>query len=197
MEKKLHGNYTRMLRTILNKSWRQHSTKQQLYGHQPTITKTVKIRRTKHAEHCWRSKDEFIRDVLLWNPSDGCAKQDVQLCADTRFSPKYQSEAIGRGGERESCISALIAQHDDGDYENAYRKGKNARIKDKRENYTTPENTPIRHHPELLQVNNMLIINVRDEKIWEEIYHSSESRGQFPLGKNVTKELEEQVIYNI
>ena len=29
MEKKLDGNYTRMLRAILNKSWRQHSTKQQ------------------------------------------------------------------------------------------------------------------------------------------------------------------------
>ena len=36
MEKKLDGNYTRMLRAILNKSWRQHATKQQqLYGHLP------------------------------------------------------------------------------------------------------------------------------------------------------------------
>ena len=33
MEKKLDGNDTRMRRAILNKSWRQHSTKQQLYGH--------------------------------------------------------------------------------------------------------------------------------------------------------------------
>ena len=39
MEKKLDGNYTRMLRAILNKSWRQHTTKQQLYGHLPPITK--------------------------------------------------------------------------------------------------------------------------------------------------------------
>ena len=28
IEKKLDGNYTRMLRAILNKSWRQHPTKQ-------------------------------------------------------------------------------------------------------------------------------------------------------------------------
>ena len=35
MEKKLDSNYTRMLRAILNKSWRQHPTKQQLYGHLP------------------------------------------------------------------------------------------------------------------------------------------------------------------
>ena len=33
MEKKLDGNYTRMLRAILNKSWRQNPTKQQQYGH--------------------------------------------------------------------------------------------------------------------------------------------------------------------
>ena len=33
MEKKLDGNYTIMLRTILKKSWRQHLTKQQLYDH--------------------------------------------------------------------------------------------------------------------------------------------------------------------
>ena len=33
MEKKLDGNYTRMLRATLNKSCRQHPTKQQLYGH--------------------------------------------------------------------------------------------------------------------------------------------------------------------
>ena len=32
LEKKLDGNYTRMLRAILNKSWRQHLTKHQLYG---------------------------------------------------------------------------------------------------------------------------------------------------------------------
>ena len=27
--------YTRMLRAILNKSWQQHPTKHQLYGHLP------------------------------------------------------------------------------------------------------------------------------------------------------------------
>ena len=46
MEKKLDGNYTRMLRAIFNKSWRQHPTQPQLYGHLPPITKTIKVRRT-------------------------------------------------------------------------------------------------------------------------------------------------------
>ena len=43
MEKKLDGNYTRMLRAILNKSWRQDPTKYQLYGHLPPITKLSKL----------------------------------------------------------------------------------------------------------------------------------------------------------
>ena len=51
IEKKLDGNYTKMLREILNKSRKQHPTKQQLYGHLPPITKTIKIRRTRHAGH--------------------------------------------------------------------------------------------------------------------------------------------------
>ena len=66
LEKNLDVNYTRMLRAILNKSWRQHSTRHQLYGHQPPITKTIQVRRTRHVGHCWRSRDELINDVLLW-----------------------------------------------------------------------------------------------------------------------------------
>ena len=95
MEKKLDSNYTRMLRAILNESWRQHPTKQQLYGHLQPITKTIKIRRTRYAGHCWRSKDEFISDVLPWTPSHGQAKAGQlartyiqQLCADTGCSPE-------------------------------------------------------------------------------------------------------------
>ena len=52
LEKKLDGNYTRMLRAILNKSWWQHPTRHQLYGHLPLITKTIQVRRTRHAGHC-------------------------------------------------------------------------------------------------------------------------------------------------
>ena len=49
MEKKLDGNYTRMLRAVLKKSWEQQATKQQLYGHLLLITKTIQVRRTRHA----------------------------------------------------------------------------------------------------------------------------------------------------
>ena len=59
---------------LLNRSWRQHPTKQQLYGHLTLITKTIQIRRTIHAGHCWRSRNELISDVLLWTPTHGRAK---------------------------------------------------------------------------------------------------------------------------
>ena len=97
LEKKLDGNYTRMLRAILNKSWRQHPTRHQLYGHLPPITKTIRVRRTRHAGHCWRSRDELISDVLLWTPHMAELKQDDQLdhtCEDTGCSPEDLPEAM-------------------------------------------------------------------------------------------------------
>ena len=90
MEKKLDGNYTRILRAIFNKSWRQQPTKQQLYGYLQTILKNIQVRRTRHIGHCWKSGGELISDVLLWTPSHGQAKAGrpagtyiQQLCADT------------------------------------------------------------------------------------------------------------------
>ena len=101
LEKKLDGNYTRMLRAILNKSWRQHPTRHQLYGHLPPLTKTIQVRRTRHAGHCWRSRDELIRDVLLWTPTHGRAKAGrpartyiQQLCEDTGCSPEDLPRAM-------------------------------------------------------------------------------------------------------
>ena len=101
LEKKLDGNYTRMLRAILNKSWQQHSTRQQLYSHLPPITKTIQARRTRHAGHCWRSKDELVSDVLLWTPAYGQSKAGrpartyiQQLCDDSRCKPKDLPEAM-------------------------------------------------------------------------------------------------------
>ena len=118
MENKLDGNYTRMLRAILNESWRQHSTKKQLYGHLPPITKTIKVRRTRHARHCWRSRDELIGEYFCGPLHMDEKKEDDQL------EPTYNSSApiqnvvlktnwkrwtIVKGGERGSERSVLMA----------------------------------------------------------------------------------------
>ena len=101
LEKKLDGNYTSILRAIMNKSWRLHLTRHQLYGHLPPITKTIQARRTRYVGHCWRSKDELISDVLLWTPAYGRAKAGrpartyiQQLCENAGNSPEDLPEAM-------------------------------------------------------------------------------------------------------
>ena len=101
LEKKLDGNYTRMLRAILNRSWHKHPTRRQLYGHQPPITKTIQARRIRHAGHCWRSKEEIVSDVLLWTPAYGQSKAGrpartfiQQLCDDTGCNPEDLPKAM-------------------------------------------------------------------------------------------------------
>ena len=55
LEKKIDGGYTRMLRTALNRSWKDHPTNEELYGHIPAISKSLQQQRMRFAGHCWRS----------------------------------------------------------------------------------------------------------------------------------------------
>ena len=113
-----------IVQAILSKSCRQHPTKQQLYGYLPSVTKTIEVRRTRHAGHCWGSRDELINDILLWTPSHGRAKEGQpartyiqQLCANTGCSLEDLlgvmtiEKSVGRG----SGISVLVVRHDDDD----------------------------------------------------------------------------------
>ena len=123
MEKKLAGYSTRMLRAILNRSWRQHPTKQQLYGHLPPITKIIQVRWTRHAEHCWRSRNEFISDLCGPLHMDE-QKQEDQLEPTYNSSVPIQDVAlkicreqwtIEKGSEKGSGKSVLTARHNDDD----------------------------------------------------------------------------------
>ena len=78
-------------------------------------------RRTRHGGHCWRSREELMRDILLWNPSHGRANAGrpartyiQQLCADTECSLEDLPEAMDnrRCKQRGPEISVLIARHD-------------------------------------------------------------------------------------
>ena len=90
----------------------------QLYGHLPPISWTLQIRWTRHAGHCWRSKDELISDMFLWPPSheQASVRQPVrtylqQLCMDTgclEDLPKAMDDSEGESGK-----SMLEARHDD------------------------------------------------------------------------------------
>ena len=83
----LHKNFTSNTEQILEVTYQK---KRQLYDHRPPISKTIQIRWTRHAGHCWRSKDKLISDILLWTPSHGHASvgqptrtYPQQLCTDT------------------------------------------------------------------------------------------------------------------
>ena len=111
-----------MLWAILNRSWRQHPTKQQLYGHLPPITKTIQIRQTRHTGHCWRRRDKLISVVLQWTPSHGQAKAEwlartyiQQLCEDMGCSPEDLPEEMNdreRWQERVRDIHTMAWQDD-------------------------------------------------------------------------------------
>ena len=107
----------RMLRAVLNKSWKQHPTREQLYGYLPPISQTIQVRRTRHAGHCWRSKGELISDVLLWKPTHGNASVGRpartyidQLCKDTGCSEEELPVAMNdREGWQETVMDIRAA----------------------------------------------------------------------------------------
>ena len=109
----MEKNYTGVLRTLLNKSWEQHPTKQQLHCYKSPITKTIQVRWIRHARHCWRNKEELISNVLLWTSSHRRAKIERsartyrhQLCVDTGCSMKDLTGATDdRDGWREDLGS--------------------------------------------------------------------------------------------
>ena len=91
--KNLDRNWIRILGVVLNKSLKQHPTKQQLYGHLPLIKQTSQVRRIRHSGHYWQNKDKLISDVLLWTPTHGhtsigrpAKTYKHQLCAGTGCS---------------------------------------------------------------------------------------------------------------
>ena len=95
-------------------------TKQQQYSHLFSISKTIKIRWTRHVGLSKRSKDRLISDVLLWTPWHGHANVGwpartylQQLCEGTQdivWKTCWESWMVGMNGERvwkihASCVS--------------------------------------------------------------------------------------------
>ena len=80
----------------------------------------IERRWTRHAGHCWRSRDELIRDVLLWTPTHGRAKAGrpartyiQQLCEDTGCCPEDLPRTLNDREEwrervRDICATSAI-----------------------------------------------------------------------------------------
>ena len=55
---KVDGAYTRMLRTVLSVSWRDHIADEDLYGHVLKVSNKIREGRMRVAGHCVRHKEE-------------------------------------------------------------------------------------------------------------------------------------------
>ena len=112
LEKKLNGKYSRMLRAILNKSWRQHLTSWKLSKlDEPDMQDTAseagtssKVMYSNGPPHIAEQKDYQLK----YTYSSYVRIRDVALKTCQR------QWMIGRSGERGSGISVLVAQYDDG-----------------------------------------------------------------------------------
>jgi hypothetical protein len=71
LERSLNGCYTRMLRTVLNISWRQRVTNIVLYGELPRVGDKVAARRMQLAGHCYRHPELAASGLILWEPTHG------------------------------------------------------------------------------------------------------------------------------
>ena len=64
--RRLDGCYTRLLRRVLNLSWKNHPTLEAIYGDLPRISSLVRKRRVQFAGHCARASDELASTFVLW-----------------------------------------------------------------------------------------------------------------------------------
>ena len=120
----LDGNYTRILRAVQSKSWKQPLTKQQLYSHLPPISQTIQVRQVKYSMHSWRSKDELTMvscgPLHSYIPALADQKKKHHHFVDTGCLLEDLTEVIAfvtdEGKEsRKSMLSACLDDDDDDD----------------------------------------------------------------------------------
>ena len=78
-KKKLDENYTRMLRTILNKSWKQHPTNSSCMVTYPLSHEPSKYDEQDMGSTAGRRKDQLISEPLLWILTNEHASADQSV----------------------------------------------------------------------------------------------------------------------
>ena len=71
MEKRLDGNYTRLLKKGKNITWKEKKTNEELYGNLGCISNVIRTRRLRFIGHVWRLPEETLHRPLLWDPKQG------------------------------------------------------------------------------------------------------------------------------
>ena len=60
-----------MPRVVKSMIWQKRSTNQVLYAGIARISTTIRQRRLRFSGHCWRSENEVVSDLVLWEPKHG------------------------------------------------------------------------------------------------------------------------------
>ena len=90
-----------MLRVVLGFTWRDSITYNDLHGKLSKITAVLKGGRLISDRHMWRTKEELVCLLLIWEPKQGTRKRgrpaityDDQLRNDTGLQTKELKNAM-------------------------------------------------------------------------------------------------------
>ncbi|ELT98051.1 hypothetical protein CAPTEDRAFT_197577 [Capitella teleta] len=83
-EASLDECYARMLRMVMNVTWRDKVRNEVLYDNLPRVTEKIRERRLKLAGHCIRHNKLEASDLVLWEPIQGKTSRGSQKqpCVD-------------------------------------------------------------------------------------------------------------------
>ena len=103
----------------MNKSCKQHPTKQQLYDHPPPISKIIQIRWRRHAGEARLNSSAMFFCGPLYMDAPVLANQQELICLvgtlDAVWRTWLEPWVIGKDGERETEKSMLIVWLDNDD----------------------------------------------------------------------------------
>ena len=102
LNKLLDGCYTRMLRKVLNISWRQHLTNKELYNGLPKVSNVIRKRRLTFAGHSYRQHGDPVSDLVLWQPKHG--KRQKGCPAKTFIDILKEDTGLNNEQELATCM---------------------------------------------------------------------------------------------
>ena len=95
LKKILNGNYTRMLRAILNRYWKDHPNNKEIYGNIPDICTSIIQQRLRFSGNCWRSKLELASDVIILQPIGFMSRNSILMKKKKRSTPQDIRRSAG------------------------------------------------------------------------------------------------------